>query len=219
MTPILIYDTETNGLPVWSMPSDDPCQPRVTQIAAELIDEDTRDVLAGLNVLIRPDGWTIPDDLAALTGITTERAMLFGVPMESAITMFIGLWEKAAFRVAHNESFDMRMIRIELMRHSAYKSLWKESANGPDVEFADFWKSAPAFCTQSNSTKLCNLPPTAKMIAAKRNHAKSPNLTEAYKHFTGLDLVDAHNAATDIMACKAVYFGIKAATAPEPVAA
>ncbi|MGT2505722.1 hypothetical protein [Cupriavidus basilensis] len=60
MTPILFYDTETSGLPQWSLPSEDPSQPHITQIAAELHDEDTGTTLAFMDLLIRPDGWTIP---------------------------------------------------------------------------------------------------------------------------------------------------------------
>ena len=47
------------------------------------------------------------------------------------------------------------------------------------------------------------------MVAARRKGPKSPNLGEAYKHFTGQDLVGAHDALVDIMACKTVYYGIK----------
>ena len=195
MKPILFYDTETTGLPNWSAPSDDPSQPHITQLAAELVDEDTGDVLGGINVLIKPEGWTIPDDVAALTGITTERAAAFGVPLERAIDMFLRLWGFADLRVGHNESFDMRMVRIELMR------VYNE-------HMADEWKEGAAFCTCSNSTKLVNLPPTERMLAAGKKNAKPPNLGEAFEFFTGRQLDGAHNAMVDVAGCREVYFGI-----------
>lgn len=201
MSPILFYDSETTGIPQWSLPSEDPSQPRITQLAAELLDEDTGTVLAYMDFLIKPEGWTIPPELEALTGITNERANLFGVPIAQVLPIFSDMWKKSTMRVAHNESFDMRMVRIELMRSQAHGE-----------EYADYWKAGPAFCTQTKSTKLINLPPTEKMLAAGRNNAKSPNLGEAYFHFTGEKLEGAHNAAVDLRACKAVYFGIKAAT-------
>lgn len=198
MTPILFYDTETSGLPQWSLPSEDPSQPHITQIAAELHDEDTGTTLAFMDLLIRPDGWTIPEELEALTGITNEKAERFGVPIEKALSLFIGMWKKAQLRVAHNESFDMRMVRIEMMRQLDH-----------DEGFHEQWKTAPAFCTQSKSTKIINLPPSEKMLAAGRRTPKSPNLGEAFRHFTGTDLVGAHNAAVDLAACRTVYYGIK----------
>lgn len=198
MKPILFYDTETTGLPLWNEPSESPDQPHITQLAAELCDVDSGRVLAFMDVLIKPDSWTIPEEIQALTGITNELAQDFGVPIGAALDLFLDLWGRAELRCGHNETFDMRMVRIEIMR----------SPYGAD--FADRWKAAPAFCTQGNSVKILNLPPTEKMVRAGRNHAKSPNLGEAFKFFTGKDLEGAHNAAVDLGACKAVYFGIEA---------
>lgn len=204
MKTILTYDTETTGIPIWSTPSEDPSQPRITSIAAELCEEATGRTLGALNVLIKPDGWTVPEEVTALTGITTALCEEHGVPIAQALSLFIELWTRADMRVGHNESFDMRMIRIELIRHPQFSGQMVG-----DVLFADYWKTASAFCTQGKSTKLINLPPSEKMVAAGRNTPKSPNLGEAYRFFTGADLVDAHSAQADMLACKAVYYGIK----------
>lgn len=199
MKPILFYDTETTGLPIWNEPSESPGQPHITQLAAELCDVDSGRVLAFMDVLIQPDNWTIPPELEQLTGITNELAQRFGTPIFEAMRFFTRMWTDAEMRCGHNESFDARMVRIEGMR-----------IFGADHGFHEDWKAAPAFCTQSNSTKIINLPPTPKMVAAGRKHAKSPNLGEAYKFFTGEELDGAHNAAADLAACKVVYHGIQA---------
>jgi DNA polymerase III subunit epsilon len=195
---ILVYDTETTGLPVWGKPSEDPCQPHITQLAAELCNADTGETLAYMNFLIKPEGWTIPDEVAQLTGITTEKAESHGVKIGVVLPLFLTLWKQATLhRVAHNESFDMRMVRIAIMRDKGFSE-----------GFADEWKAAPAFCTCTNSAPIVKLPPTAKMVAAGRTNHKPPNLTEAYRHFTGLELKGAHNAVNDIMACKAIYLAL-----------
>ncbi len=209
MNPILFYDTETTGLPNWSMPSGDPSQPHITQLAAELCDEETGETIMEMNMLVKPDGWEIPLELQEVTGITMERAMAEGAPIAEVLDHFMAMWEACDLRCAHNESFDMRMIRIALKRSELYSKMMRHEEGKPDVEFADYWKKAPAFCTQSSSIKIINLPPTEKMVAAKRKGPKPPNLGEAYKFFTGEDLVGAHDAKVDIMACKKVYFGIK----------
>lgn len=196
MTIELFYDSETTGLPNWSAPSEDPSQPRVTQLAAQLVNTETRSVIASMDFIIRPDGWTIPQELQELTGITMELANDVGVSMRMVLPCFLDLWMSSTRRVGHNESFDMRMIRIELMRNSVYTAM------------ADEWKAGATYCTQANSTKIVNLPPTAKMIAAKRKGPKSPTLGEAFEFFTGQKLEGAHNAMVDVEACKAVYFGI-----------
>lgn len=204
MKTIITYDTETTGFPEWSKPSEDPCQPRIIQIAAELCDEETGKTIQKMCQIIKPDGWIIPEEIQQLTGITMEIANTEGVPIERVLNEFIEMWKTSDLRVAHNESFDMRMIRIELMRHSVYSM----AAVG-DESFADYWKKSASFCTQGQSTKIINLPPTEKMLAAKRKTPKPPNLGEAFQFFTGTKLEGAHNAEVDVMACKTVYFGIK----------
>ena len=47
--------------------------------------------------------------------------------------------------------------------------------------------------------------PTERMRAAGRNHPKTPNLGEAYQHFTGNALDGAHDAMVDVNACIAIY--------------
>lgn len=206
---ILFYDTETTGLPLFKEPSEHPDQPFITQLAAELCIEETGEAVASFDFLIKPEGWVIPEDLQALTGITMDRAERFGVPAKVAMDAFLELWTNSDLRCAHNESFDMRIVRIGIMKCS-YWSMEAMQTGAGEVPFADYWKQAPAFCTQTNSTKILMLPPTEKMMAKNMKGPKSPNLGEAYKHFTGQELEGAHNARVDVAACKAVYYGIKA---------
>jgi len=195
---VLFYDTETTGLPDWNKPSEDPCQPRVVQLCAELFDDEAGRVLNSLNCIIRPIDWEVPEEAAAVHGITTELARQHGLWMSCVLPLFNALWRQADIRCAHNESFDMRMLRIEFMRDPGF-----------GAEHADEWKAGKSFCTQAKSTNVLNLPPTPRMVAAGRNHAKSPNLGEAYEFFTGSKLVNAHDAAVDVAACKAVYLALK----------
>lgn len=207
---ILVFDTETTGLPLFNLPSEHPEQPYITELAAQLCDAKTGLVLGSMNVLIRPEGWTITPEITEITGITMDMAMGYGVPMAQALELFIALWRNADMRVAHGEPFDMRMVRIAMKRDEVFGSELVAGPDGTEIEFADYWKDAPRYCTIVNSTKILNLPPTEKMVAAKRKGPKSPNLGEAYKFFTGRDLEGAHRAMVDVEACKAVYFGILA---------
>jgi DNA polymerase-3 subunit epsilon len=198
----LAYDTETTGLPLFKEPSEHPGQPHIVQLGALLVDLDTRIVHSTLDVIIRPDGWKISDEVAAIHGITQERAMLVGVPEKLALQLFLGLWARAQCRIAHNEQFDARIVRIGLVRHV------------PDQ--ADPWKAGAAKCTQRIATPILKLPPTEKMVAARMPGPKSANLGEAYQHFMGKPLENAHSAMADARGCLDVFF---AATQPEAVAA
>lgn len=194
---LLFYDTETTGLPNFKAPSDDPAQPYITQLAAKLVDGETREVHASINFLITPQGWIIPPDLEKLTGITTERAIKFGVPIGVALPLFLNMWRMADRRVAHNESFDARMIRIMMFRDDAFSE-----------ESADKFKAGLGYCTMNAAKPVCKLPPSERMLAKGMTGFKAPNLGEAYEFFTGNKLKGAHNAAVDVAACMAVYFAL-----------
>ena len=208
MKPILFYDTETSGLPLWNEPNEDPRQPHLVQLAAILVDPETRQVLSTLDVIVRPDGWTIPDDVVAVHGITTEKAAALGVPESLALKMLLAMHERCELRVAHNEPFDMRMVLIAIKR-----------LLGDDYGLADYWKEQPAACTQRLSTPILQIPATDRMRVAGRFHYKSANLSEAHRHFFGVDFDGAHSALADVQACMRVYFAIQDSAARTPAAA
>lgn len=191
----LFYDTETTGLPLFHEPSEDPRQPHIVQLAAALVDLQTRQIVSSMDVIVYPDGWEIPAEVSELHGVTTEYARQVGIGETLALNMFLGL-HCGRPRIAHNEQFDARIIRIALKRY-------------PGLSDPEVWKGGASECTQRLSTPILKLPPTPKMLAAGRNHAKSANLGEAYKHFVGKELLGAHNALVDVHACIAVYFAIR----------
>lgn len=190
----LFFDTETTGLPLFKEPSEDPRQPHIVQLAALLVDLDTRKTVASMDVIVRPNDWTIPEEVSKIHGITQEHALDVGIPEDIAVGMFMELW-RGRPRVAHNEQFDARILRIALLR-----------CGDLDV---DSWKAGQAECTAMLATPILKLPPTEKMLRAGFNKCKTANLGEAYQFFFGEPLVGAHSALADAEACKRVYFAIK----------
>ncbi len=207
MNLLMFFDTETSSLPLWNKPSSDPGQPHIVQAAGILVDADTRDVISSFDLIARPTDWTIPDEVVEIHGITTERAAEVGVPEKDIVMLLLMFSTMAGMRIGHNQPFDARIVRIALKRFA-------------DDEIADRWKQQPAGCTQKQATALMDLPPTEKMKAAGRNHKKTANLAEAYQHFTGKVLEEAHSALADTLACMAVYWAIvdlgQPQSAPEP---
>ncbi len=192
----IFYDTETTGLPLFKEPSEHPDQPHIVQLAAILADLDTREIIETMDLIVAPNGWEIPENIAAIHGITTERATEVGVAEGFALEQFLGHHAKASVRIGHNESFDARIIRIALMRYGTQ-------------ERADIWKEQPAECTVRLTTSLCKLPPTENMKAAGRTNFKTPKLSEAYKIIIGKDLEGGHSAMVDARACMDIYFAVQ----------
>lgn len=188
-TQILFFDTETTGLPVWNEPSEGENQPHIVELAAKLVDLESREVIAELNTIIKPDGWVIPTEMTEIHGISTEKALAEGIAESEALSQFITMWRQSNFRVAHNESFDARIMRIAIKRYLS-------------EEVAEQWKAGEKQCT-GLITK-----PIMQMLPKNKFGYKMPKLSEAYEHFTGKLLENAHRAMADVDACIAVYFAV-----------
>lgn len=193
MSLFLFYDTETTGMPDFGQPSEAPHQPHIVQLGAMLVDPASRDIVASLDLTVKPDGWIIPDEAAAVHGITTEHALRVGVDENLAVAAFIGMWRQAVKRVGHNESFDARILRIALKRLGF--------EDGPAL--ADVWKAAEAECTMKLTTPICRIPST------RGSGFKWPKLTEAYEHLFGRPMEGAHKALTDARGCMEVYWELQ----------
>lgn len=190
MTPLFFYDTETTGLPDWKSPSDDPCQPHLIQLAVIVAEEETRKEMASISLLVQPDGYSIPSEIAELTGIDDIMAISYGVPEVDALSAFMNLFLLGGKRIAHNKTFDQRIIRIALKRFDF------------DQKMIDKWaETENHFCTMQAAKSVMKMP-------AKRGF-KSPTMGEAYEFFTGKTLEGAHNAMVDARACMEVYFAMK----------
>lgn len=185
MKPVIFYDTETTGLPNWGEPSESITQPHIVQLAAVMVDEDTNTDLQCIDLIIKPNGWEITPEMTAIHGITHEMAMDLGVSEKLATEVLIDMIGNN-LRVAHNQAFDERIVRIAAKRYL-----------GESVSEA--WKLVPKACTAQLSRPICAL-----------LGSKIPTMEEAYKHFFGEPHAGAHTALGDAVACRSVYFAIKA---------
>ena len=184
MKTILAFDTETTGLPNWKIPSDDTSQPHLVQLSGLICDAITGQELKIFDEIIKPDGWIITDENAAIHGITHERAMDEGKPESEVVGEFISIWQASgASRVAHNRTFDQRIIRIALKRY-----------------FPE---------TQADWAVKDDFEDTMYLAKSDMQVGKNPKLIEAYQHYFGKGFEGAHNSLNDARACKEIYIAIK----------
>lgn len=187
-TTLIFLDTETTGIPIWKEPSEQDNQPHLVQIAAELVDAESREVMNSMDVIVRPDGWKIPQETIDLHGITEKIASVQGIPEKEAVQMLLNMHDQAFLRIAHNKTFDERLIRIALKRYF-------DVAHLSNPQPSDIWKAGEGFCTMWKARKALGL-------------KKPPTLSEAYELITGEKLEGAHNAMNDTRACRIIYFGL-----------
>lgn len=179
----LFYDTETSGMPDWPSRSLAEHQPHIVQIAALLIDLDTRGVVSGFDVTVRPDGWAIDPETVEIHGITEAHASEIGISEKLATTMLLALWERADVRIGHMQAFDERVLRIALLRHIG-------------IDAAAAWKAGASHCTIEMARGLPGAP-----------DARPPNrLAKLHEHLLGRPMENAHSALGDVRATIAVYW-------------
>lgn len=183
----LIFDTETTGLPKPELPSDDPLQAHICQLACMMLDENFG--VSGLYYsLIRPKGWTVSPEAQAKNGISTEMCARYGIPVEIALLVFQSFYNFAKVTVAHNIDFDSKLINID--------------------NECSFQKASPfifgphnSFCTMKGTTDLCKIS-NPKYPNGKY---KWPKLTEAHQILLGEGFDGAHDALADVRATGRIF--------------
>lgn len=179
---VFIFDTETTGLiPRGVMPSESEkwnvC--RIVQIAWEIYDQVTQELIARESYIIRPDGFEVPQRVAEIHGITTERALEEGVDIH---VVFHALRERmSSFDtvVAHNIAFDDKVLLSELFRYDQH-------------DLVSAWTAKKKVCTM--------------LMGA--NGKKWPKLIELYQRLFGEEDpgVTLHRADADVAICAKCYF-------------
>ena len=180
------FDTETTGLPKnYKAPVTDLKNwPRLIQIAW-LVTDDSGNELKCAEYIIKPNGFTIPPEAAKIHGITQERAMSEGVGLVPVLQEVAGDIEKAAVLLAHNISFDEKILGAEFLRAG-----WINHLDGK-----------PRKCTMQASTAHCAIPgPYGN---------KWPKLQELHGKLFATGFEGAHNALADVRACSKCYFELR----------
>ena len=188
---ILYIDTETTGKADFNLRASDPSQPHLVRLSG-IIATDDGIGMELFDTLIKPEGWTIPEEVTKIHGITNEMALEKGIPEAEAAAFVKEKMLQASLIVAHNMQFDKFIIRIALRRHKLLT----------DEEDA-MWKALPTYCTMKQSTNILRIP------HANGRGFKWPTLAEAYKAATGDTLSEAHDSTMDVQAVLVIHNWLK----------
>jgi DNA polymerase III subunit epsilon len=182
----LFFDTETTGLPKdYNAPvSNSANWPRMVQIAWQVYDLKGNFIVAQ-DFIIKPEGYIIPAEATKVHGISTDKAIREGKDLKEILEKFNAELEKASFLVAHNISFDEKIIGAEFFRKSIKNSM----------------DQVRKLCTMKSSANFCRLP--------GKNGYKWPKLSELHQVLFQTGFEEAHNAAADIQATVKCFWKLK----------
>jgi DNA polymerase III subunit epsilon len=182
----LFFDTETTGLPIsWKAPVNDLNNwPRLVQLAYLFYDRNGK-ILSSGDFIIRPDGYIIPAEASQIHGISTEKAMEEGKALLPVLQEFQSLIDESEYLVAHNISFDEKIVGAEFLRN----------------QMPDSFTSKRKICTMQGTTNYC------KIIGPYGY--KWPKLSELHYKLFGENFEEEHNAAVDIHATAKCFWELR----------
>lgn len=176
---LLIFDTETTGLPRIKIPAlTEPNNwPHIVSISWIILDSTTNKIEKQKSFVIKPLGWHIPEESTKIHKITHEYAVDNGSDLASVLGIFMA--EKYDVLVSHNIDFDTNVL------YNAIK--W-------DLEMPFNSLKKQLICTMNLSRSICK-------IKGNFGSYKYPKLSElyyyAFKEFPKQDSL--HSSMYDVL--------------------
>ena len=201
---VLIFDTETTGLPPKRkhvLSSELALWPHIVQLSYIIYDTDTQTVVKVVDniVKMRP-GVTIPESSIAIHKITQDISETKGSNIDELINEFIKDLSRVTRIVGHNIQFDIHMIQVEMLRigddllHEKNESFYRDAMI--------MLRSKIRYCTMWEGTPICQL---KRERVDGTTYLKPPKLMELYAKLFGNVPAGLHNSMVDVLVCFRCY--------------
>lgn len=190
MSKIVLFDTETTGLP------------KKRSIGAIQLENNWPDIVSiswlvyhGLELvkkedyIIKPEGWIIPNEVVAFHGINQEKAEREGHKLSTVMNKFMKDINGACYIIAHNLHFDKNVVMNALH--------WRMGVTSSE------WNHEAEFCTCESSKEELKIPSKSKF----RKDFKFPSMEELYwDTFKRGSPPNAHNSLRDVEVLAEIVF-------------
>ena len=193
----LFIDTETTGLPLNNnLPYTDLKNwPYLVQVAL-IIEDDNYGILAKRNIILKPNGYTIPESATKIHGISNERAVKNGEDRDKVISFLDLALYKSDIIIGHNVSFDLNVIKSEIIRTQGIENaLFKK-------------KKHIVIDTMKMGRNICKIPNLSFHTRLSLPN-KYPKLDELYYKLFNKHFNNQHDAMADVQAAYDCYYELK----------
>ena len=201
---ILVFDTETTGLPETRLMNQDTLDkwPHIVQFSYVIYDTEKKalshDGVKDFIVKI-PSDTIISEFSIQLHGITHEISLAKGIDMKDVLVEFFHDIITADQIVGHNISFDLNMVRVELLRTIYFNSgkPYTEIKNTIYKKFLYTLNNLQNItCTLQDSIELCNI---VVLNKSGKPYQKFPKLLELHKKLFDCEPKNLHNSLNDVL--------------------
>jgi len=193
----LFIDTETTGLPLNdNLPYTDLKNwPYLVQVAL-IIEDDNYGILAKRNIILKPDGYTIPESATKIHGISNERAVKNGEDRDKVISFLDLALYKSDIIIGHNVSFDLNVIKSEIIRIKGIENALFEKKKHIVID------------TMKMGSNICKIPNLSFHTRLSLPN-KYPKLDELYYKLFNKHFNNQHDAMADVQAAYDCYYELK----------
>jgi DNA polymerase III epsilon subunit-like protein len=188
---VLVFDTETTGLPDGKNPSIYETQkwPHILQLSYIVYDSETNDIVTLEDDYISiGDNVVINQESQKIHNISRELLSAKGIPIQEALEKFNKFSEMSDLLVGHNVSFDKRMVIVEGIRNNIRMNIHD------------------TYCTMKNSVELCKI---QRVWPNGDTYFKYPTLSELHEELFKKIPKNTHNALIDILICMRCFVKIE----------
>ena len=207
---VLVFDTETTGLPKTKLMTEEalPLWPYIVQFSYLIYDTDENAIVKIRDSIVKiPMMIHISEECTGIHGITNDHCSSQGIPLEELFHDFSSDFQEVDLVVAHNLSFDLNMVKIELMRiiQSFQGAITRERSL-----FISFLKTVQEsnkyYCTMQESIDLCDIKAMTKK--GNKEFVKFPKLVELHQKLFYSTPKNLHNSLNDILVCLRCYYAL-----------
>jgi DNA polymerase III epsilon subunit-like protein len=205
---ILVFDTETTGLPKSKVINKDVLHlwPYIVQFSYIIFDTEFKTLVKMKDFIIRvPDFITISEEVSKIHGITNDISLTKGVNIVDVLNEFFADLSIVDYIVGHNVSFDLNMIRAELNRLIVNASN-VEQVSEFQTHLTIINTSKNIYCTMKESIDLCAIQTKDKF---GRSYNKFPKLIELYQKLFNITPNNLHNSLNDVIVCLRCFMKLK----------
>jgi DNA polymerase III epsilon subunit-like protein len=192
---VLVFDTETTGLPAGRNLSirDVGKWPHIIQLSYILYDTEQNNTITCIDDIIKLDSdVNISKKSIEMHGITRSVSSRKGIDIKDAIDKFNSVIQKTDIIIAHNLSFDKQMIMVECNRLKTKQ--YFTYGNGYGIK---------EYCTMRNSVNICKI---EKQNAFGNTYHKFPTLSELHEHLFDFIPNNTHDSMSDVLICLRCYY-------------
>ena len=206
---VLVFDTETTGLPQTKILNPDTLHqwPTIVQFSYIIYDLSLNDIVESKDYVIKvPESILISEESSKIHGITNEISSKKGILVDEVLNEFFYYLKDVDWIIGHNVSFDINMIKVELLRIIYNKKLTTQQLKTYkyDLHFITNYKNI--CCTLQDSIQFCNIQAIDKF---GRPYLKYPKLVELHQKLFDNSPSNLHNSFNDILVTLRCFMKLK----------